>query len=45
MYQTLKSVIRFKPLEFDPVERRLAKAADVDYLSRIAKRRLPQGVF
>ncbi|MET0911898.1 MAG: alpha-hydroxy acid oxidase, partial [Acidimicrobiales bacterium] len=45
MYQTLKSVIRFKPLEFDPVERRLAKAADVDDLRRIAQRRLPQGVF
>ena len=45
MYQTLKSVIRFKPLEFDPVERRLAKAADVDDLRRIAQRRLPRGVF
>ena len=45
MYETLRSVIRFKPLEFDPVVRRLAKAADVDDLRRIAKRRLPHGVF
>ena len=45
MYQTLKSVIRFKPLELDPVARRLAKAADVDDLRKIAKRRLPHGVF
>ncbi|MET0664672.1 MAG: alpha-hydroxy-acid oxidizing protein, partial [Acidimicrobiales bacterium] len=45
MYQTLKSVIRFKPIVFDPVERGLATAADVDDLRRIAQRRLPQGVF
>jgi len=43
--QTLRSVLRFRPIELDPVERRLARAADVGDLRRIAKRRLPHGVF
>ena len=42
---TLRSVIRFKPLEFDPIARRLARAANVDDLRAIARRRLPRGVF
>jgi L-lactate dehydrogenase (cytochrome) len=42
---TLRSVIRLGPIETDPVERRLAKAASVADLRRIAKRRLPGGVF
>src|SRR3954452_1380190 len=42
---TLGSFVRFKPVETDLVERRLAKAATVDDLRRIAKRRLPGGVF
>jgi L-lactate dehydrogenase (cytochrome) len=42
---TLRSVIRFKRIETDLVERRLAKAASVADLRRIAKRRLPGGVF
>ncbi len=45
MIKTLRSVVRFKPIETDPVARRLAKAADVSDLRRIAKRRLPHGVF
>ena len=45
MYETLRSVIRFKRPETDPVERRLARAASVADLRRIAKRRLPGGVF
>ena len=44
-YQTLRSVIRFNRIETDPVERRLARAASVADLRRIAKRRLPGGVF
>ena len=44
-YDTLRSVIRFGRVETDPVERRLAKAASVADLRRIAKRRLPGGVF
>ena len=44
-YRTLRSVIRFQRIETDLVERRLAGAASVDDLRRIAKRRLPGGVF
>ena len=43
--QTLRSVLRFRPLEFDPVARRLAGVASVEDLQRIARRRLPGGVF
>ena len=42
---TLRSVIRFKAVETDRLERRLARAASVADLRRIAKRRLPGGVF
>ena len=45
MIKTLRSVIRFGRVETDPVERRLARAASVDDLRRIARRRLPGGVF
>ncbi|MDQ6695984.1 MAG: alpha-hydroxy-acid oxidizing protein [Actinomycetota bacterium] len=44
-YDTLRSVIRFGKVETDLVERRLAGAASVADLRRIAKRRLPGGVF
>ena len=44
-YKTLRSVVRFKPLETDRLERRLAKAASVTDLRAIARRRLPRGVF
>ncbi len=43
--KTLRSVIRIGRFETDPIERRLARAANVDDLRRIAKRRLPGGVF
>ena len=43
--ETLRSVVRFGTVETDPVERRLARAASVADLRRIAKRRLPGGVF
>ena len=43
--ETLRSVVRFGSIETDPVERRLARAASVADLRRIAKRRLPGGVF
>jgi len=45
MWQTLRSVIRFRRFEFDPVARRLARCANVDDLRRVARRRLPRGVF
>ncbi len=44
-YRTLRSVIRLERLETDPVERRLRRAASVADLRRVAKRRLPGGVF
>jgi L-lactate dehydrogenase (cytochrome) len=43
--RTLRSVVRFERVETDPVERRLRRAASVADLRRIAKRRLPGGVF
>lgn len=45
MYETLRSVIQFREFERDPVKRRLARVADVSDLRRLAKRRLPGGVF
>jgi L-lactate dehydrogenase (cytochrome) len=42
---TLQSVMRFGPLQGDPVERRLSRAASVADLRRISKRLLPRGVF
>ena len=45
MIKTLRSVMQFKPVELDPVERRLSRAASVADLRAIARRRLPGGVF
>jgi L-lactate dehydrogenase (cytochrome) len=45
LLDTLRSVLRFERPETDPVERRLRRAASVHDLRRIAKRRLPGGVF
>jgi L-lactate dehydrogenase (cytochrome) len=42
---TLRSVIRLRTPELDSVARRLSRAADIDDLRRIARRRLPRGVF
>lgn len=44
-YETLRSVVRFGRFETDLDERRIARAASVADLRRIAKRRLPGGVF
>jgi L-lactate dehydrogenase (cytochrome) len=44
-YETLRSVLKFRRFETDPVARRLARAASVADLRRIARRRLPAGVF
>jgi len=43
--ETLRSVLRFRRLDLDPVARRLARAASVADLRAIARRRLPRGVF
>jgi L-lactate dehydrogenase (cytochrome) len=45
MLQTLRSVLRFRRLERNGDRRRLATAADIGDLRRLAKRRLPAGVF
>lgn len=45
MIDTLRSVLQFQELELDPVARRLARAASVSDLRKIARRRLPGGVF
>ncbi len=43
--RTLRSVVRFRHVEWDPVLRRLRRAASVNDLRLIARRRLPRGVF
>jgi L-lactate dehydrogenase (cytochrome) len=45
MIETLRSVLRFRRPQLDPVPRRLARAASVADLRAIARRRLPRGVF
>ena len=45
MIDTLRSVLRFEPIERDPIARRLRRAANVADLRTIARRRLPRGVF
>jgi L-lactate dehydrogenase (cytochrome) len=45
MINTFRSVVRFERFSLDPVERRLRSAASVADFRRIAKRRLPHGVF
>ena len=41
----LKGVLRFKGPSLDPARRRLARAVNVHDLRRLARRRLPAGVF
>ncbi len=43
--RTLRSVLRFRRFGIDPTEVRLSRAANVSDLRRIARRRLPRGVF
>ncbi len=42
---TVRSVVRVGPVQTDAVSRRLARAASVEDLRRIAERRLPGGCF
>jgi L-lactate dehydrogenase (cytochrome) len=44
-FRTLRSVVQFRRITFDPVERRVRKGVSVDDLRAIARRRLPRGVF
>ncbi len=43
--ETLRSVLRFRAVEWDAARRRLRRAASIDDLRRMARRRLPRGVF
>lgn len=45
VFRTLRSVIRFRPVEWSATKRRLRRAANVSDLRTIARRRLPRGVF
>jgi L-lactate dehydrogenase (cytochrome) len=45
MLETLRSVLRFKPIEWDLDARRLSRAASVDDLRAVARRRMPRGAF
>jgi L-lactate dehydrogenase (cytochrome) len=45
VFQTFRATVRFRKFEIDPIERRLRSAVTVDDLRRVAKRRLPTGVF
>ena len=45
MLESLRSVVSLKPFERDATARRLSSAANVEDLRRMAKRRLPAGVF
>lgn len=45
MLETLRSVVRFDRRTHDRIERRLRRAASVDDLRRLARHRLPRGVF
>ena len=42
---TLRSVLRFRRFEFNATKRRLQKAASIEDLRKVARRRLPGGVF
>jgi L-lactate dehydrogenase (cytochrome) len=44
-FRAFRSVVRFDTPEFNLTTRRLARAANIDDLRRIAKRRLPGGIF
>jgi L-lactate dehydrogenase (cytochrome) len=45
MWQSLRSVLRFREFTWDATERRLRRCANVDDLRAISRRRLPRGVF
>lgn len=43
--ESIRSVVKFGPIEWDRTTRRLSRAADIGDLRRLARRRLPRGVF
>jgi len=44
-FETLRSVLRFQPIETDPTARRIRRSVSVADMRRIARRRVPRGVF
>ena len=44
-FETLRSVLRFEPLETDLDARRIRRSVNVADMRRIARRRVPRGVF
>jgi L-lactate dehydrogenase (cytochrome) len=45
VWDTFRSVVRFRRFETDPVARTLRSAITVDDMRKVARRRLPRGVF
>lgn len=45
MFESLRSVMRFRRIEWNSAKRRLARCASVEDLRQVARRRLPRGVF
>ena len=45
MLNTFRSTVQFRAFSLDPIERRLRKMVSIEDCRRIAKRRLPSGVF
>jgi hypothetical protein len=45
VFDSLRSVVRFRRFELDPTKRRLTRVANVEDLRAVARRRLPRGVF
>lgn len=45
MLDTVSSLVRLKPIEWNRIERRLAKCGSIADVRKIAKRELPSGVF
>jgi L-lactate dehydrogenase (cytochrome) len=45
LVETMRSVLQFESITLDPVTRRLRRAASIEDLRAIARRRLPRGVF
>ena len=45
MLRGLRSTVRFRRFQFDPVARRLGRCANINDLRTAAKKRLPGGVF
>jgi L-lactate dehydrogenase (cytochrome) len=45
MFESLRSVVRLRSIELDPVARRLSRCACVEDMRAMARRRLPSGVF